>query len=409
MQVGSVFQSYAAFCLAKQKYETDNFTNFVHAVSTKLKASRKISAAKVEQFVYSRVILRCKYYGKCNSTAQVRQTKTYKQECPVMIDIRLQNNGLVIVKVNLAHENHVPTRATYNSLPRQRRKTIDNLKDFVDNTLKVKPSFRSVQQNVNQAVGVVGKVIQKDLYNEKARQNKIIQDEENVGDLHSLVSEMKKIQNATVKVVTNNQNEVKGIYFQDAEMKKQFAAFPEILYVDATYNVNSHNMPLQVAMVSDGDGESQIVALFIIRSENIAVMTALFNQFVLENEKCNETEIVMVDKHASNIATFRNVLPAAKIHICIFHVMQIFKREVTPRSRNITENTKNIVLRILQQMIYTTNEEQYNGLYAEMQGVASDELMQYFDNQWHNGPIRSTWAGYIVTPRHISPIERIIV
>lgn len=42
-------------------------------------------------------------------------------------------------------------------------------------------------------------------------------------------------------------------------------------------------MPLQVVMCADGDGESQIVALFLIRSENVTAMKKLFEIFIEEN------------------------------------------------------------------------------------------------------------------------------
>lgn len=106
-------------------------------------------------------------------------------------------------------------------------------------------------------------------------------------------------------------------------------------------------MPLQVVMCADGDGESQIVALFIIRSENATVMKKLFGIFIEENPNCNKIKTVMVDKHASNLATFAVVFPNAEINLCVFHVKQIFLREVTTKKRNITSEVQKQAIEIL--------------------------------------------------------------
>ena len=59
-----------------------------------------------------------------------------------------------------------------------------------------------------------------------------------------------------------------AIYFQTAEMKSMFMSYPEVLFVDATYKLNDLQMPLYVLMAIDGNGESEIVCLWIVQSED---------------------------------------------------------------------------------------------------------------------------------------------
>ena len=59
-----------------------------------------------------------------------------------------------------------------------------------------------------------------------------------------------------------------GIFFQDEEMKLMYDKFPEILFVDATYKLNDLHMPLYVFLVEDGNGESEIVAVWMIVIED---------------------------------------------------------------------------------------------------------------------------------------------
>ena len=41
---------------------------------------------------------------------------------------------------------------------------------------------------------------------------------------------------STVEVLTDDSDALKGIYFQDKEMKSVFAAYPELSFIDAMYN-----------------------------------------------------------------------------------------------------------------------------------------------------------------------------
>lgn len=264
----------------------------------------------------------------------------------------------------------------------------------MDSILGTKPNIRLVQNTVNESKSAQGSVTLKDLYNLRAKLKREAQPKpiEHVTDLSALVIEMNKIPGATVKVFAEDNN-VEGIYFQDPEMKKHFELFPEVLMVDATYVVNDRNMPLQVSMVVDGNGESQIVALSIIRSENVRIMTAMFNVFKEENANHEKIEVIMVDKHISNLTTFRDLFPVSQINLCVFHVSQIFNREITTKKRNITAEIRKQIMDILDDMIYCGSADEYDQLYNHFSTLASAELKRYFDDNWHKIEIRKTWVG----------------
>ena len=63
---------------------------------------------------------------------------------------------------------------------------------------------------------------------------------------------------------------VGGVFMQSSEMKATFRAFPELILIDATYKVNDLRMPLYLMLVVDGNGESEVVALWFVRSESHA-------------------------------------------------------------------------------------------------------------------------------------------
>lgn len=84
--------------------------------------------------------------------------------------------------------------------------------------------------------------------------------------------------------------------FQDALMKLNFGYFPEVLMVDATYKLNKFRMPLYVIMVIDGNGQSEIVAIFLTSSETKQAITDMVHAFKQANPKWPSIGVVITDK-----------------------------------------------------------------------------------------------------------------
>ena len=97
---------------------------------------------------------------------------------------------------------------------------------------------------------------------------------------------------------------LKAIYFQTSEMRSAFASYPELLLIDATYKLNDLNMPLYVLMIVDGNGESEIVCLWLTQFEDKETITELVQEFKKHNSSWSLTQCIMSDKDM----TERNVL-----------------------------------------------------------------------------------------------------
>ena len=72
-------------------------------------------------------------------------------------------------------------------------------------------------------------------------------------------------------------------------MQEMFSNFPELLLIDATYKLNDLRMPLYIMMVVDGNGESDIVALWIVASEDrisLRTWSVSLNATILQIEQC---------------------------------------------------------------------------------------------------------------------------
>ena len=67
-------------------------------------------------------------------------------------------------------------------------------------------------------------------------------------------------------------------------MRKTFAAFPELLFIDATYKLNDLRMPVYIMLVEDGNGESEIVCIWIVNQEDNQTITKMMESFKNHND-----------------------------------------------------------------------------------------------------------------------------
>lgn len=367
--VGTRFGSYKEFGEALKKYEISLSTNFVRQTTTKLTTSATITANVVEIFAVKRAYFKCKFGGAYQTTAvQRRNTKTFKQGCSARFGVNLRKiNGVYALEIsyNYNEHNHAYNDDLFGSLPNQRREALAVSNQFLHRVANVKADKKLLQFEVSKNNAAKYKVKRRDIYNFNAKNTRFV----GVNDLEKVVNELCSIDGATVKILHNVQNELQGIFFQDSRMEKYFDVYPEILMFDATYSLNDRHMPLVILLVVDGNGESQIVGLFIVVAENNEILSEMFRQFKQNNKNWVKVEVIITDKAMVNLNIARTDFPNAVHHLCIFHVQQIFCREIQTRKRGITALQRTQCLRILCSMIYADSEAEYNRLYVELLGM----------------------------------------
>ena len=72
---------------------------------------------------------------------------------------------------------------------------------------------------------------------------------------------------ATVEIVKSESDNLLGIYFQDEEMKQIFKAYPELVCIDSTYKLLELRFPVYIMLIEDGNGQSELVAVFLLLEE----------------------------------------------------------------------------------------------------------------------------------------------
>ena len=197
------------------------------------------------------------------------------------------------------------------------------------------------------------------------------------------------ILDATVRVFVDEDNVLKAIFFQTAEMKKIFESYPELLFIDATYKLNDLQMPLYVLMVMDGNGESEVVCLCLTQFEDKETITELIHGFKRLNPSWPSIQCVMSDKDIVERNVFTEEMPQSKLLICLFHTLRTMRREITCEKLGISPGERSMCLEIVSKMAYAMSEEQYSELYDQLKN-APQRVVEYFDSNWH--AIRHEWV-----------------
>lgn len=157
-----------------------------------------------------------------------------------------------------------------------------------------------------------------------------------------------------------------GIFFHDQRMAHVFSKYPEVLFFDATHSLNSRKMPLFIQSCMDGNGETEIVSLFICKAESREGIGAMIDVFKECNSSWDQTKVIIGDKDFADRDIYAEKFQNAELQICLFHVMCAFNREITPVKRNITRQERIKALEIMQRIVYSPTEEAYDSRYNEL-------------------------------------------
>ena len=161
-------------------------------------------------------------------------------------------------------------------------------------------------------------------------------------------------------------------------MEDIFSAYPELVCVDAIYKLLELRFPVYVMLIEDGNGQSEIVAVFLLLEENETSISAMVNSFKTHNNRWESVRVLMADKDMTERDVFASAFPQAKLLICLYHTFRSFRREIVTEKMGITSGQRSMCLEMLQQMAYATPEEGIQKFIPAFVTV-------------HHRPLSSTW------------------
>lgn len=186
-----------------------------------------------------------------------------------------------------------------------------------------------------------------------------------------------KLIGSVVEVTVTDDGVMNGIFFQDEEMKRMYDSFPEIMFVDATYKLN---MPLCIFLVEEGNGESEVVAIWMVVVEDTVSISQMAEIF---NPSWEKTKTIMSDKDFIERDALTSQFPDSSILlICLFHVLRTFRREITCDKLGITSAERVLALEKWPMLRRLMNS--YLVLHQEVKDTKLASVKDYFDTNWHN-------------------------
>lgn len=173
-------------------------------------------------------------------------------------------------------------------------------------------------------------------------------------------------------------------------MQRKFQCFPELLLVDATYKLNDMRMPVFIQLIVDGNGESEVVSVFVVVSEDAETMSSLLEIFKKHNPAWVQTKTVLSDKDFMERAVYSKHFPNAHLQLCLFHVLRAIRREIHVEKMNIRLEQKNLCLELIQKIAYSNSEELYARNVEQLRETGIQPVVDYYLHSWH--PIKEQWV-----------------
>ena len=91
--------------------------------------------------------------------------------------------------------------------------------------------------------------------------------------------------------------------------------------MDVTYKLLELRMPVYLMLAVDGNGLSEIVALFLLADESKEVIESAVEAFKKYNSSWTQTKVIMSNKERD---AFAGCFPDAKLNICLYHTLRTF-------------------------------------------------------------------------------------
>lgn len=163
------------------------------------------------------------------------------------------------------------------------------------------------------------------------------------------------------------------------EWPKCIKNFPELILFDATYKLNNRDMPLVLQLCVDGNGETEIISLFVCNNESAMSIGCMIDAFQECNDVWRQTRVILGDKDFADRAIYREKFPDAELQICLFHAL-VKKKE----KRHITAAERVLALEILQKLAYSRSSRRYDELYKQLLDLKLPHVTDYYNANWHN-------------------------
>lgn len=190
---------------------------------------------------------------------------------------------------------------------------------------------------------------------------------------------------------------VVGLFVQDAEMRQSYRAYPEVLCVDATGHLLAQRMSFYLMLIEDSNGQSEIVALCILKRETRDGLRWFADTFRARNPlAATDTYVLMVDTEMAFGDVFAAAFPMAEALPCVVHTLRTFGRRLA--EAGMSADRRAAALRFLKKMAHSRDQNEFEDHYAMLALVCPKSAAT--DHFWRQGcwlPAAKEWR---LTPKY---------
>ena len=143
-------------------------------------------------------------------------------------------------------------------------------------------------------------------------------------------------------------------------------------------------------LVIDSNGQSEIISIFLTSLETREGISKMVKAFKAANSSWNRTGVVISDKDFTERAVFTEEFPGVSMHICLFHVLRSFRREITCDKLGLRSGERDHILELITKLAYARSEEEYHEHYTSLLSTDLQSVIAYYNTNWHC--IRHEWV-----------------
>ncbi|XP_065560496.1 uncharacterized protein LOC136027308 isoform X2 [Artemia franciscana] len=382
--VGDKFDSYEAFYDRLQIYKTQNNVEFVKRDARTIESAMKRITSRTfrKELQFYEVNMRCVYGGRVVSRAKTnRQSRdSLKMGCPAFMSLRATSDGcfLEIRSLKLDH-NHpldpipIKQHLTTKRMPKKLREKAQLM----------------LATNVDK--NAIGEMIAKEFGEVDAKRvvnnlQALISKSEKQTVLNRIFLRLRK-QNDGVIDYFPEKYELKGILFQDQEMRNFLYSFPEIVTV-VEVGRTKERASCYIFIAEDSNGLCEMVAFGVLVSDKDPNFSNLLELFRVRNaDLADRMKIIVCDKDENVVDQVKPLFPHA---ICFLTKQCVSKnlRKYSTTAR-LTEQQTQAVMSWVDSVFSVTEDAEYSSLYSKLSDM-SPRFLDLYNGKWHS--IIPNWA-----------------
>jgi hypothetical protein len=230
----------------------------------------------------------------------------------------------------------------------------------------------------------------------------------------SVLRELCENKDAAACIYTDSERVAQTLTFQTPQMRRLFAAFPEVVMIDSTHATNSRRYKLFSFLVQDLDGKVRNVhavcrRLYVhltfqyaqhalMTSESKSNMIDTVRSFKINNPAWRSIRVIVTDKDFTERAVLSAAFPDARMLLCQFHVVRYLTKQVNALYVGALEE-KDALINTMSALMYSESKIEYDRnkrlLLRQLEDDHEHQLYDYFIRNWDG--ITEEWVSYART------------